>query len=72
MTWNQSMGHKGLVLRPRGIGSKGAQTQLLLNSTLYSSACLNSIDVPNCSDKLLQILTLHLKCFRVLCYVKFL
>jgi len=34
MTWHQSMGHKGPVLRSRCIGTKRAQTQLLLYSTL--------------------------------------
>ena len=33
MTWHQSMGHKGPVLRPRCIGTERDQTQLLLCST---------------------------------------
>jgi len=43
MTWHQSMGHEGPVLRPRCIGTKRAEPQLLLHSTLshlkYSDAC---------------------------------
>ena len=34
MTWHQSMGHKGPVLRPRCIGMERAETQLLLYCTL--------------------------------------
>jgi len=30
MTWRQSMGHKGPVLRPRCIGTERVRTQLLL------------------------------------------
>jgi hypothetical protein len=34
MTWHQSMGHKGPVLRPRYVGTVRAQTQLLLYTLL--------------------------------------
>jgi len=34
MTWHQNMGHKGPVLRPRCVGTEGAQTQLLFYSNL--------------------------------------
>ena len=34
MTWSQSMGHKGPVLRPRFIGTDRAVTELLLYSLM--------------------------------------
>ena len=34
MTWHQSMGHKGAVLRPRNFGAERVQNQLLLHSIL--------------------------------------
>jgi hypothetical protein len=36
MTWHQSIGHKGPVLRPRCIGTERARTKLLL---FYSTLC---------------------------------
>jgi len=41
MTWCQSIGHKGPVLRPRCIGTEMARTQLLLY-TLYSEPMIKS------------------------------
>ena len=35
MTWHQSMGHKGPVLRPRCIKTKRVQTKLLLYSKAH-------------------------------------
>ena len=40
MTWHQSMGHKGPVLRPRCIGTERAETQLLLYCTLLCCFCI--------------------------------
>ena len=43
ITWHQSMGHKGPVLRPRCIGTERCQTQLLLYSALHSNLLFKSV-----------------------------
>jgi len=43
MSWHHSIGHKGPVLRPRCIGTKGARTQSLLY-TLYSNPVANVVE----------------------------
>ena len=43
MSWHQSIGHHGPVLRPKCIGTKRARTQSLLH-TLYSNPVANVVE----------------------------
>jgi len=41
MTWHQSLGDKGPVLRPRFIGTERAETQLLFYFKVHAFATLS-------------------------------
>jgi len=43
MTWLQSLGHKGPVVRPRCIGTERARNKLLFYFTLFHSAHFRKI-----------------------------